>query len=133
MDLDSFPRYPGEPLKRYPDGCVGGDFMALLDWASETARPPAVDEALIAACPDDSIFSLEIPHEFGEKWAESLSRFRSELLEQDEDTRLDLLFVAARLVECSRRHNHLSSWLMVREWSDKPPMNIEFKSPKRIT
>ncbi|WP_374481321.1 hypothetical protein [Zoogloea sp.] len=96
------------------------EYQSLLDWASETFSPLAVDEALIAARPDESIFSLEMPSEFGQKWAEELSRCRSGLLEQDEATLLDLLLVAARLVEYHRRHNPGSGYLISREWSDDP-------------
>ncbi len=130
MNLDSFPRYPGGPLKKYPEGYLIDEFEALVDWAIEAARPPALDEALIAALPDDSIFSLEMPHEFGEKWAESLSHCRSELLEHDEDTRLDLLFVAARLVEFRRRHNPLFSWLKAREWPHKGAREYRIQEPE---
>ena len=130
MELDSLPRYPGGPLKEYPDGYCAAEYMALLDWASGTAHPPAVDEALIAAVPDDSIFSLEMPQEFGEKWAESLSRCRSELLEHDEDTRLDLLFVAARLVEYRRRHSPLTSCLEAREFPYKGAREYRIQEPE---
>ncbi|MDD2990801.1 MAG: hypothetical protein PHI64_17805 [Zoogloea sp.] len=130
MNLDSFPRYPGGPLKRYPEGYLIDEFKALADWAIETAHPPAVDEALIAAFPDDSIFSLEIPQEFGEKWAESLSHCRSELLEHNEDTRLDLLFVAARLVEFRRRYNPLFSWLNDRELAHKGAREYRIQEPE---
>ncbi len=130
MDLDSLPRYPGGPLKRYPDGYLSDEFEALVNWASETAHQPAVDEALIAAFPDDSIFSLEMPQDFGEKWAESLSWCRSELLEQHEDTRLDLLFVAARLVEYGRRHGPLSSWLWARECPHKSAREYQIQEPE---
>jgi len=130
MDLDSLPRYPGGPLKRYPDGYLIDEFEALTDWAGKTACQPAVDEALIAAFPDGSIFSLEMPQEFGEKWAESLSRCRSELLEQDEDTRLDLLFVAARLVEYGRRHHPLFGWLLARETPHKSAREYRIQEPE---
>lgn len=130
MDLDSLPRYPGGPLKRYPEGYLITEYEALVDWAIETAHQPAVNEALIAACPDDSIFSLEMPQEFGEKWAENLSHCRSELLEQAEDTRLDLLFVAARLVEYRRRHSPLFSWLESRESPYKGAPEYRIQEPE---
>ncbi len=130
MELDSLPRYPGGPLKKYPDGYPIEEVESLLDWAIGTAHPPAVDEALIAAFPDDSIFSLEMPQEFGEKWAESLSRCRSELLEHDEDTRLDLLLVAARLVEYRRRHSPLTLCLEDREFPYKGAREYRIQEPK---
>lgn len=115
MDLDSLPRYPGGPLKIYPDGYIETEYEALMDWATETASPPAVEEALIAASPDDSVLSLEIPQEFGQKWASELSLCRIGLLEHDKQTRLDLLLVAARLVEYRRLYNGLYAWLKGRE------------------
>ena len=130
MELDSLPRHPGGPLKSYPEGYLIDEVEALVDWASETAHQPAADEALIAAFPDDSIFSLEMPQDFGEKWAESLSRCRSELLEYDEDVRLDLLFVAARLVEYGRRHGPLSSWLRARERPHKSAREYQIQEPE---
>lgn len=127
MDLDSLPRYPGGPLKEYPEGWLITDYEALTDWAIETALSPALEEALVAAFPDDSIFSLEMPQEFGPKWASELSRCRSKLLEQDGDTLLDLAFVAARLVEYQRRHNPLLSWLMDRELPYKDAKEYEYR------
>lgn len=71
-----------------------------------------------------------MPQDFGEKWAESLSRCRSELLEYDEDVRLDLLFVAARLVEYGRRHRPLSSWLRARESPHKSAREYQIQEPE---
>ena len=130
MDLNSFPRYPGGPLKRCPEGYLADDFEAIVDWAIETARPAAVDEALMAALPNDLILSLEIPKDFGEKWAESLSRCRSELLEYDENKLIDLLFFAARLVEYGRRHNPLFSWLMGREFPRNAVHEYRIEEPE---
>lgn len=130
MNMDSLPRYPGGPLKRYPDGYLATEYEALLEWACETASPLAVDEALNVAHPDSSIFSLEIPQEFGQKWAEELTLCRSELLEQDEDTLLELLCVATRLVEYRRRHTPGSAYLIDREWPDKGPVEYRIQEPK---
>lgn len=127
MNLDSLPRYPGGPLKRTPEGLLLEDLEALTDWAICAAIPDAAEEAVAVAIPNDLIFSLEIPKEFGERWSECLSRCRSELLEHDEGTRIDLLFVAARLVEYGRRHAPLQAWLKAREmpWRDTYKYQIE--------
>ncbi|MDD3329070.1 MAG: hypothetical protein PHW25_18465 [Zoogloea sp.] len=104
--------------------------MALLNWAVETASPHALAEALAEAYPDDSIFSLEMPNEFGEKWADELSRTRLDLMKHDEDARLDLLLVAARFVEYGRRHNPLFSWLMSREWRFETAYEYRIQEPE---
>ncbi len=130
MDLDSFPRYPGEPLKEYPDGSAGGDFRALTRWAGKIAHPPAVDEALAAACPNDAIFSTETPGEFGEKWAEKLSIRRGELILKAGNTLPDLLLVAARRVEYGRRYEPLTSWLQLREWPHEFPNEYQIQEPE---
>lgn len=115
MNLDDLPRYPGGPLRQYPEGWKGDELMSLLDWATECAIPLALEQAMKAPPFDAGVWSEEIPLDFGEKWAKEITQKRNELTEGYGDDAPHLTAFASRVIAFQTWRRGVSSFLRARE------------------
>lgn len=140
MDLNSLPRYPGGPLQWNAPGvhlidckvgpqrvdcddwfCNGAELFRIHEWAHwDVAMPIALCDALNAAYQDNGEFSLEVPLEFGPRWAGSLTQVRSELAARHGQNLPDLATVALRNVTYERQVAAITGFLTARESQGSP-------------